>query len=99
MLTDRDIVVRAVATGRDPKKASVRDVMTRDVHYCFIDEDVREAATLMKEKQVRRVLVLDRDKRLCGILSLGDLATQGRQDELTGEVSRRVSQPSQATIH
>src|SRR5438876_11903193 len=62
MITDRDITVRAVAEGEDPKKIKVRDIMTPEVHYCFEDDLVGEAARLMEEKQVRRLLVLNRDK-------------------------------------
>src|SRR2546423_10403674 len=67
MLTDRDIVVRAVAEGKDPRTAKVRDAMSEGVCYCFEDDDVTEAARLMKEKQIRRLVVLNRDKRLVGI--------------------------------
>src|SRR3989440_1225274 len=69
MLTDRDITVRAVAQGFDPKTTKVRDVMSPDVFWCFEDQDVREAAKLMQEKQIRRLLVLSHDKRLTGIVS------------------------------
>src|SRR5262249_21362833 len=74
MLTDRDIAVRAVAQGFDPKTTRVGDVMTADVFWCFEDQDVDEAAKLMQEKQIRRLLVMNRDKRLTGIVSLADLA-------------------------
>src|SRR5437868_10822505 len=63
MLTDRDITVRAVAEGRDPKTAKVRDTMSEGIDYCFEDDDVAEAARHMREKQVRRLVVLNRDKR------------------------------------
>src|SRR5438067_768984 len=63
MLTDRDITVRATAEGSDPKTARVRDAMTPEVLYCFDDEDVAEAARIMKDKQVRRLPVLNRDRR------------------------------------
>src|SRR5438552_4661928 len=62
MLTDRDIVIRAVAEGKDPRTARVRDAMTEGVCYCFEDDDVAEAARLMKDKQIRRLVVLNRDK-------------------------------------
>src|ERR671937_1268828 len=55
MLTDRDITIRAVAEGQDPKTARVQDVMTPDITYCFEDQDVKEAARLMEEKQIRRL--------------------------------------------
>src|SRR5215510_1166963 len=58
MLTDRDITVRAVAEGKDPRSARVRDAMTEGISYCFEDDDVDDAAKLMREKQVRRLVVL-----------------------------------------
>ena len=85
MLTDRDITVRATAAGRDPNTTRVRDVMTPDVIYCFDDQDVREATRIMEEQQIRRLIVLNRDKRLVGIVSLGDLATQTNDTELDSE--------------
>ncbi len=94
MLTDRDIAVRAVADGRDPTVCKVRDAMTPDVVYCFDDQSVEEAERVMKEKQIRRVLVLDRAKRLVGIVSLGDLAVRTGDREQTGEVLHEVSEPA-----
>lgn len=82
MLTDRDITIRATAEGRDPNTTRVRDVMTPDVVYCFEDQDVADAAQLMEERQIRRLVVLNRDKRLVGIVSLGDLATQTSDEDL-----------------
>src|SRR5262245_43991817 len=74
MVTDRDITTRAVAQGFGGSAGSVRDVMTPDVVYCFEDQEVAEAARLMKKHQIRRLVVLNQDKRLVGIVSLGDLA-------------------------
>jgi CBS domain-containing protein len=73
MITDRDIALRAVAPGKGPQTA-VREVMTSDVRYCFEDEDTEHVARNMGDQQVRRLPVVNRDKRLVGILSLGDLA-------------------------
>ena len=75
MLTDRDITVRAVAEGRDPRTTKVRDVMSGELICCYEDQEVEVAAHLMRSQQIRRVLVLDRDKQLVGIVSLSDLAT------------------------
>ena len=75
MITDRDIAVRGVARGLTPD-APVREVMSAEVKYCFEDEDINHVARNMADIQVRRLPVLDRDKRLIGILSLGDIATQ-----------------------
>lgn len=72
MLSDRDVNLRAV--GDDPNRTHARDAMTADLVYCFEDQDVEEAAKLMERKQLRRLVVLTREKRLAGILSLGDLA-------------------------
>jgi len=94
MLTDRDIVVRAVAEGRDPLTAKVREAMSEGVVYVFEDDDVNEAARLMKEKQIRRLIVLNRDKRLTGIVSLGDLAVESGDERLSGKTLEKVSQPS-----
>jgi CBS domain-containing protein len=94
MLTDRDITVRATADGKDPNTTPVRDVMTSDVVYCFADDDIEMAARTMEENQIRRVIVLDRDKRLVGIASLGDLAVHAPSDRLAGEVTEGVSEPS-----
>lgn len=74
MITDRDIAVRAVAMGRDPKKTTVRDVMTERVLYCFADEDADKAAESMSREKIRRLPIVDRNKRLVGVVSLGDLA-------------------------
>ena len=72
-LTDRDIVIRTVAEGRD-QKTSVKDAMTSEVFYCFDDEDVETCAQYMKDKEVRRILVLNRNKRLVGVVSIGDVS-------------------------
>jgi CBS domain-containing protein len=75
MLTDRDICVRAVAAGKNPKQCKVGEVMSADVKYVFEDETTEDLARNMSTLQVRRLPVLDREKRLVGIVSLGDLAT------------------------
>jgi CBS domain-containing protein len=92
ILTDRDITIRATAEGRDPKKTAVRDVMTPKVVYCFDDQDVSEAARIMKEKQIRRLPVINREKRLVGVLSLGDLAVRTGDEPMAGDVLEGVSE-------
>jgi CBS domain-containing protein len=93
MITDRDITVRATAEALPPRLGQVRDVMTPDVVYCFEDQDVDEAARLMKEHQIGRLVVLNRDKRLVGIVSLGDLAVETGNEKLAGETLEKVSEP------
>jgi CBS domain-containing protein len=94
MLTDRDITVRSAAVGLDSKSTKVRDVLTTDVVYGLDDEDVRDAANVMEEKQIRRQAVLDHDHHLVGILSLGDLAVEMHHDRLSCEALERVSKPA-----
>ena len=94
MITDRDITVRAVADGLDIRLTTVKDVMTPDVVYCFDDQDVQEAANLMQEQQVRRLVVLNRDKRLIGIVSLGDLAVETGDENMAGKTLEEVSLPT-----
>jgi CBS domain-containing protein len=94
MLTDRDIAIRGVAAGRDPQSTKVRDVMTCEVIRCFEDEEVEEAERLMQSRQVRRILVVNRDERLVGIVSLGDLAAETGNPQRVGEVLQDVSEPA-----
>src|SRR5687767_11861305 len=94
MITDRDVTIRATAAGQAPDSTKVRDVMTPDVVYAFDDQDVKEAAKLMAEHQIRRLIVLNRDMRLTGIVSLGDVAVETGNDKLSGDVLEQVSQPS-----
>ena len=93
MVTDRDIVVRAVAKGKAPGKCVVRDVMSPDVMYCFEDETIEDAARNMATLQVKRLPVLSRDKRLVGVVSLGDLACEPEAEEHSKEALLGISQP------
>lgn len=77
ILTDRDMVVRGIAQGVDMATTQVRDLMSDDVYYCYDDQDCDEVAANMGQMQVRRMPVVDRNKQLVGMLSLGDLATHG----------------------
>jgi CBS domain-containing protein len=95
ILTDRDITVRATAEGKDPAACKVRDVMTRDVVYCFDDQDVKDAADTMAARQIRRLLVLNRDKRLVGIVSMADLAVDAGREAKPAETLKQVSEPAE----
>src|SRR5438445_8072531 len=91
MITDRDIAVRGIAEGKGPQ-TKVRDLMTPEVKYCFEDQEVDEIASNMADIQVRRLPVIDRDKRLVGILSLGDIAATAG-DGKAGEALSMISRP------
>ncbi|HSB02347.1 MAG TPA: CBS domain-containing protein [Anaerolineales bacterium] len=93
VLSDRDITIRALADGMDVNVMLARDLMTAPAIYCFEDQDVSEAARIMAENQIRRLVVLSRDdKRLVGVVSLGDLARSETTD-LSGKVLQKISEP------
>jgi CBS domain-containing protein len=94
ILTDRDIAVRAVAQGVDADMTAVTEIMTTEMWCLPADRDVQEAAQLMADKQIRRLLVLDDDNRLIGVVSLGDIAVQSHDAALSGKVLERVSEPA-----
>jgi len=91
MITDRDIAIRGVGQGKGPD-APVREAMTREVKYCFETEDVGHVSKNMAELQVRRLPVMNREKRLTGIVSLGDLAMEGSLPK-SAEALRGISRP------
>jgi CBS domain-containing protein len=90
MVTDRDIVTRGLANGGDCAKLTARDVMTKPIIYCRTDEDVEDALRIMEKNKVRRLPVIDENKRLAGMLALGDIC--GRLSrEMTGEVMGSIA--------
>ena len=95
VLTDRDIAIRAVAEGKTPD-TTVQKGMTPEVRYVFADEDVADASQKMAGWQVRRLPVLDRSKRLVGIVSVGALALEARDPARIGKAIERISQPGGA---
>ena len=91
MVTDRDIAIRVIARKRDPNKTTAEEVMTPGIVYCTTQETVEDAIHLMDQKKIRRLPVLDSNKRLVGMLSLGDVAhSAGLQ--LVGEMTRAVTE-------
>lgn len=97
VVTDRDVTLRLVAEGKDPARTKVREVMTQDVKYVFEDEDLGHVADNMAEQQVRRLPVVNRNKRLVGVVSLGDLTRASRAGRYAGRamhgIARETSQP------
>ena len=96
MVTDRDITLRAVAKGNPPDHCTVREVMSPDIKYVFEDEATEAVAESMSKLQVRRLPVLNRQKRLVGIVSLGDLAL--KQKEPAGNALQGISKPNGTTL-
>jgi CBS domain-containing protein len=93
IITDRDITVRATATGADPDSCRVDQAMTARVDCCLADDDVERAVRVMQEKQVRRLPVLDQDHRLVGTVALGDL-TAVLDSKVSGTALREISKPA-----
>ena len=94
LLTDRDIVIRGLAEGLDPQRTSVKDIVSSDIVYCFEDDSIEDAARLMEDNQVRRLIVVDHDQTPVGIVSIGDIAVKSGQEQLAGEILERVSEPA-----
>jgi CBS domain-containing protein len=92
MLTDRDITSRATADGRDPHLTPVRDVMSPGVAWANEDDPVEAAARIMREHRIRRLPIVDDRHSLVGVVSLGDLAVDVRDDDMSGETLERVSE-------
>jgi CBS domain-containing protein len=90
MVTDRDIVIRAFAEEKDSSSLTARDVMTKGIVYCRDTEEVDDAVRIMEQKKIRRLPVLDENKRMVGMLSLGDIS-HATSHELTGEVTKAVT--------
>jgi len=93
MVTDRDVVVRVIAEGGDARTKTARDAMSPGVLYCFVDQSVEEVLENMGDQQIRRLPVVDREKRLVGVVSLGDLALSGKR-KAAGEALQEISQPT-----
>ena len=89
-VTDRDIVVRGIASGYEPQ-TPIKEVLSKSIIYCFEDDEIAEAADLMKREQIRRLCVLNGDKRLVGVISLGDIARVGYNTKLTGDIETEVA--------
>ena len=92
-ISDRDIAIRAVAEGKDAA-TSVRDVMSEGVAWAYEDDSVEEAAKIMSERQVRRLPVVDRNKRLVGIVALGDFAVESSEIRPAAQALSEISKPT-----
>jgi len=89
-LTDRDVVLRGVAEGRDLNTTKARELMTNDIIWCFEDEDVKTVAKKMRETEVRRMLILNRDKRLVGVVSIGDVSQV--EEKVSGQTLHEITE-------
>jgi CBS domain-containing protein len=97
LITDRDIIVRLLAEGLDPLCTRIGEIMTPGATYCFDDQTLDEAASLMQAQQIRRLPILNRNKELVGMLSLGDIAIRADtlDQDLANEALKKISEPSE----
>jgi CBS domain-containing protein len=89
-VTDRDIVIRGIAVGCDPATCTTRDIMTKDVVWCYEDDNIKEVAKKMRDKEIRRMLILDRDKSLVGVVSIGDISKV--EESESGKTLREITE-------
>lgn len=98
IITDRDIVLRSTAEGRNPNETRVSDVMTNELYFCYEDQDVKDAAKMMSERQIRRLPVVNRDHELVGIVSLGDLSVDVSDEKVSGKALEDISKPARPDV-
>lgn len=91
-VTDRDITIRAISKGKDPNKTTVNEVMSKGIQYCFENDDLNEVVQKMEKLQLRRLVVLNDEKRMTGIISLGDIARKCHDEKLCAELTEKVSE-------
>ncbi len=94
MITDRDISIRGVAAEKNPSSTSVKEIMTSDICCCFEDDDIQDAAEMMEERSIHRLLVVNSNNDLVGFVSLSDFAVKSHDEHLTCEVLERISEPA-----
>lgn len=94
IVTDRDLAIKVVAEGRDPRSTRIQDVMTRDPLTCRADDDIQKAMDAMASAQVRRIPVVDSSNNIIGIIAQADVATRTDNPRKTGEIVEEISQPA-----
>jgi CBS domain-containing protein len=97
VITDRDLALRAIAKSKDPDKTQAKEVMTQKVLYCYEEDDIKKATESMGKQQIRRLIVLnnDKDKRMTGVVSLGDIARKCKDDKLCGHTFQEIEKETQ----
>lgn len=93
VVTDRDLVVRCIAKGEDPKQTTLKDIMTEEVLFCHDDDDLSKAIKMMSDNQIHRLAVYDKQNNLCGVISMGDIARKNKDASLLGKLTEAIRQP------
>jgi len=92
VVTDRDIVIRALADGLDPAQTKLKEIMTKEIYYCHEDDDIKKVADMMSEKQVHRIAVFDKNNQFSGVISIGDIARKCHDTSLCGRLTEAIHQ-------
>lgn len=92
VVTDRDIIIRAIAKGQDPNKTTLKDTMTNNIHFCHEEDDIKKAAKMMGDLQINRLAVYDKKDHLCGVISIGDIARKVKDISLCGKLAEEIHQ-------
>lgn len=90
VITDRDIIIRAISRGKDPKKVKLKDAMTKRIYFCYENDDINKASKIMGKKQVNRLAVYNKNKKLTGIISMGDITRKCKDTLLCGKVTKAI---------
>lgn len=99
MITDRDIVIRCIAEGMPPQSTVVREIMSEPAVFCYEEQDIEDVARVMEGQKIRRLVVLNAERRLVGIVSLGDIAVKAGREYLGGEILEKVSTVRDSELH
>lgn len=91
VITDRDITLRAVAEGADVNKTKAREVMTRELYFVYEDQTINEACELMEKNKIRRLIVLNREGALAGVLTLNDVTVKAKETKRSAQVLRKIA--------
>jgi CBS domain-containing protein len=91
VITDRDITLRAVAEGADVNKMKAREVMTREPYFVYEDQTINEACELMEKNKIRRLIVLNREGALAGVLTLNDVTVKAKETKRSAQVLRNIT--------
>lgn len=90
VVTDRDIIIRAISKGKDPNKTILRDAMTKDIHFCHEEDDINKAAQMMCNLQINRLAVYDKNEHLSGVISIGDIVRNTKDINLCGKITEAI---------
>jgi CBS domain-containing protein len=90
VVTDRDIIVRALAKGLDPNKATLEQIMSKHLFFCHEDDNVKKVADMMCDKQVHRIAIYDKNEQLSGVVSIGDIARKCKDTAMCGKLTEAI---------